>query len=120
MNSIGVIFMFSIMTACCFCFDLPLTPAPVPECSALQLESVHYMLQPSLAHLVCAYAAFHTEMSRGQMPLRAVVLQKLFVVVFCGSFTSGQVFSPGKHQLGNRVLELASVMLLSICTERAL
>ena len=101
-NLLHLLFLFSTTVAVGFCFDLPLTPAPVPDCSELQLDSVHFMLQPTLAHVVCAYAAFHTEMSRGDAPLRAVV------------------FSPGKHQLGNRVLELSSVMLLAMCTDRAL
>ncbi len=92
-------FMFlSIAVHLCMSLDLPLTPAPVPDCATLQdIGSVHYMLHSSLAHVVCGYAAYHNQVSQGDSVLRALV------------------FSPGKHQLGNRVLELATVMLLCMC-----
>ena len=97
-----LLLVFSVLISLCIGYELPLTPAPVPDCSILTLGAEHYMLQQSLAHVVCGYAAFHNEVSRGDAPLRALI------------------FSPGKHQLGNRVLELSSIMLLSMCTERAL
>ena len=94
--------VMSVTMTMCLSYELPLTPAPVPDCSILSLGAEHYLLQPSLAHVVCGYAAFHSEVSRGDLPLRALI------------------FTPGKHQLGNRVLELSTMMLLSMCTERAL
>ncbi len=92
-----VIFL-SIAVHLCMSMHLPLTPAPVPDCASLQdIGSVPYMLHSSLAHVVCGYAAYHQQVSQGDSELRALV------------------FSPGKHQLGNRVLELATVMLLCMC-----
>ena len=99
--SLSFMLLLSITTQLISSSELPLTPAPIPDCSTLQPDfgSVHYMLQPTLAALVCGYASFHGEVSRGDTPLRAVV------------------FSPGKHQLGNRVLELSTMFLLSMCAQ---
>jgi hypothetical protein len=97
-----LLILLSFSASLCLSYELPLTPAPIPDCSALQLDSGHFLLQPSLAHIVCGYAELHNQISRGDAPLRALV------------------FSPGKHQLGNRVLELSSIMLLCMCSERAL
>ncbi len=97
--SLSFVLLLSISTQIASSFELPLTPAAVPDCSTLQPDfgPVHYMLQPTLASLVCRYASFHREVSRGDLPLRALV------------------FAPGKHQLGNRVLELSTMLLLSMC-----
>ncbi len=98
--SLSLMLLISITAQFATSSELPLTPAAVPDCSTLQPDfgSVHYMLQPTLAALVCGYASFHSEVSRGDLPLRALV------------------FAPGKHQLGNRVLELSTMFLLSMCT----
>jgi hypothetical protein len=50
--------IFSAAAAFCFGFELPLTPAPVPDCSTLQLASVCAMHHPkSFPECLCCNTA---------------------------------------------------------------